>query len=310
MDLDHLLPAARLAAALPDDGRVDLILGSECWIGYPRAQAVLGRLHQLYRYGPGRVRPPNAILVAPSNNGKSTLIERFRRDHPPPPGADEGAEAETLPVVVVQMPSEPTVTRFYAALLHELGAPRLRTGPGRRKQDLERMALDILRAVQTRVLVIDELHNLLGGRQDARREFLNLLRYLGNDLRIPIVGAGTRDAHIAIRTDPQLENRFEPLTLPVWEAGEETATLVASFAASLPLRRPSPDLARAAVLRTLLERTGGVIGEVLSLLRAAAVTAIENGNERITAAVLADAGYLGPEERRARLERDLARRAA
>jgi hypothetical protein len=310
MDLSHQLPDGPPAAAMPNDFRVDLILGSECWIGYPRAEAVLARLHLLYKYGPGRVRPPNALLIAPSNNGKSTLIERFRRDHQPPPEAGNSAEAETIPVVVVQMPSEPTVSRFYAALLHELAAPRLRAGPGRRKQDLERMALDVLQGVQARVLVIDELHNLLGGKQDSRREFLNLLRYLGNDLRIPIVGAGVRDAHIAIRTDPQLETRFEPLTLPLWKAGQETATLVASFVASLPLRQPSPDLAKAGVLRTLVERTGGAIGEILDLLRAAAVTAIESGEESITSGVLADAGYLGPGERRAQLERDLGRRAA
>lgn len=295
---------------MPDDHRIDLIHGDECWIGYARAEAVLARLHQLYRYGPGRVRPPNVLIVAPSNNGKSTLIERFRRDHQAPPGAGDGAQAETIPVVVVQMPSEPTVSRFYAALLHELGAPRVKAGMGRRKQDLERVALDVLRGVRTRVLVIDELHNLLGGKQDARREFLNLLRYLGNELRIPLVGAGTRDANIAIRTDPQLENRFEPLTLPVWSVAEETATLVASFAASLPLRRPSPDLAKAGVLRMVVGRTGGTIGEILALLRAAAVSAIESGEEAITARTLAEAAYLGPIERRTYMERDLARSAA
>ena len=43
---------------------------------------------------------------------------------------------------------------------------------------------------------------------------MNLLRFLGNDLRIPLVGVGTREAYLAIRSDDQLENRFEPLTLP------------------------------------------------------------------------------------------------
>ncbi|RUW16662.1 transposase, partial [Mesorhizobium sp. M4B.F.Ca.ET.013.02.1.1] len=170
----------------------------------------------------------------------------------------------------VQMPTEPTVSRFYAVLLDELGAPSIRRiGRGARKHDLERLALDILKSVGTRVLVIDELHNLLAGRRDDRLEFLNLLRYLGNALRIPIVGAGTRDAHFAIRTDPQLENRFEPLALPLWEPGAETATLIASFTASLPLRRPSPDLCRAGTLRGIIERTGGTIGEILTLMRAA-----------------------------------------
>jgi hypothetical protein len=308
--LDHLSPDVGLAAALPDEARIHLIQATECWIGHSRAEAVLARLHQLFVYGPGRIRPPNALLVAPSNNGKSTLIERFRRDHDAPPGAGDDAEAEVIPVVVVQMPTEPTVSRFYATLLSELGAPGRRVGRGVRKHDLERLALDVLRGVQARVLVIDELHNLLGGRQNTRHEFLNLLRYLGNALRIPIIAAGTRDAHRAIRTDPQLENRFEPIALPLWGTDVETATLIASFAASLPLRRSSPELCRAGVLRAIVTRSGGSIGEILALMRAAAVTAIESGEEALTPRALEMAAYLGPEQRHARLERDLPRSTA
>jgi hypothetical protein len=33
-----------------------------------------------------------------------------------------------------------------------------------------------------RALVIDELHNVLAGRGEARREFLNLLRFPGSEL--------------------------------------------------------------------------------------------------------------------------------
>jgi hypothetical protein len=122
-DFAHLLPDVRVAAALPDEERIDLIRVAEWWIGYARAQEVLARLHELFVYGPGRLRPPDALLVAPSNNGKSTLVERFRRDHGPPPGAGDGFEAEVIPVVVLQMPTEPSVSRFYATLLDELGAP-------------------------------------------------------------------------------------------------------------------------------------------------------------------------------------------
>lgn len=38
------------------------------------------------------------------------------------------------------------------------------------------------------MLVIDELHNVLAGNNVSRREFINLLRFLGNELRIPLVG--------------------------------------------------------------------------------------------------------------------------
>lgn len=79
------------------------------------------------------------------------------------------------------MPSEPSVTRFYVALLAAMGAP-LR--PRQRLPELEQLALSLLRRVGVRMPVIDGMHNVLAGNSVSRREFLNLLRFLGNELRV------------------------------------------------------------------------------------------------------------------------------
>jgi len=204
VDLSHLHPAAQQIARLPDAERLRYIRADR-WIGYPRATEALGRLETLLSW-PSKQRMPNLLLIGPTNNGKSMIVEKFRRGDPPVSHPDR----EEIPVLVVQMPSEPSVIRFYTALLAALGAP-LRSRY--RLADLEQTVLRLLRSAAVRMLVIDELHNVLGGRGDGRREFLNLLRYLGNELRIPLVGVGTRDAYLAIRADDQLENRFAPLTL-------------------------------------------------------------------------------------------------
>ncbi|SRR6266487_4674486 len=225
-DLSHLHPAAQEIARLPDEERLRYVRADR-WIGYPRATAALERLETLFCW-PSKQRMPNLLLIGPTNNGKSMIIEKFRRTHPPISHEDR----EEIPVLVVQMPSEPSVTRFYTALLAVLGAP-LRTRY--RIAALEQLVLRLLRAASVRVLVIDELHNVLGGRGDTRREFLNLLRFLGNELRIPLVGVGIRDAYLAIRADDQLENRFQPFTLPRWESDDDACSLLASFAAAFPL---------------------------------------------------------------------------
>jgi Bacterial TniB protein len=223
VDLSHLHPAAQQIARLPDEERLRYVRADR-WIGYTRASAALARLETLFAW-PVKQRMPNLLLIGPTNNGKSMIIEKFRRSHPPISHEDR----EEIPVLVVQMPSEPSVGRFYTALLVALGAPiRSRY----RVADLEQLVLRLLRSAGVRMLVIDELHNVLGGRGDTRREFLNLLRFLGNELRIPLVGVGIRDAYLAIRADDQLENRFAPLTLPHWEAGAEACSLLASFASS------------------------------------------------------------------------------
>ncbi len=295
VDLGHLHPSAQSVARLPAEERLQRIR-SDRWIGYPRALEALARLEALYEW-PTKQRMPNLLLVGPTNNGKSMIIEKFRRRHLPTSGPDE----EQVPVLVVQMPSDPSVPRFYAGLLGALGAP-LR--PRQRVGELERSALGLLRRVGVRMLVIDELHNVLAGRDAARREFLNLLRFLGNELRVPLAGVGTKDAYLAIRSDDQLENRFEPLTLPLWAEGPEVLSLLASFASSFPLRNPSP-IADPDMSRYLLARSEGTIGELTRLLTEAAVAAVDSGEEAINHRSLTLAAYTGPSERRRQFEREL-----
>ena len=174
-----------------------------------------------------------------------------------------------------------------------------------RVTELEAIALRILQKIKVRLLVIDEVHNVLSGSASAQREFLNLIRFLGNQLRIPIVCVGTKDAYFAIRSDDQLENRFEPLTLPLWQDDTEFSSLLLSFASTLPLRQPSkldtPDL-----MRFILDKSEGTIGEITALLIRAEIIAIESGDEAINRKILALVDYESPTDRRRQFERDLA----
>ncbi|MGK7051670.1 TniB family NTP-binding protein [Pseudomonas aeruginosa] len=85
----------------------------------------MNRLETLYAW-PNKQRMPNLLLVGPTNNGKSMIVEKFRRAHPVGTDADQ----EHIPVLVVQMPSEPSVIRFYVALLAAMGAAPARTAAG------------------------------------------------------------------------------------------------------------------------------------------------------------------------------------
>lgn len=296
--VSYLTPAAQAAAMLPDEERIQYLRGDR-WIGYTRARSTLQRLEELFNW-PSKQRMPNLLVIGPTNNGKSMIIEKFKRDHLRA-AVREHADHEVIPIVVVQTPSEPSAARFYAMLLASIGAP---IHPRARIAELEQLTLKLLRSVRVKILVIDELHNVLAGATDVRREFLNLLRFLGNELRIPIVGVGTREAYLAIRSDDQLENRFEPMLLPIWEEGDELLALLASFSAVLPLKRVS-DIANEATARYVLSRTEGTIGEIAKLLMAAAIAAIESGEESINQRTLAQAGYESPTERRQTFERAL-----
>lgn len=295
LDLSHLIPSAQKIAMLPGIERTQRIRADR-WIGYSKALEALNKLESLLSW-PQKQRMPNLLIIGPTNNGKSMIIEKLKRTYP----ATSEPDAEKIPVVSVQMPSEPSIKRFYSALLVAIGAPIRHM---KHISELEQQALKLLRAVKVRMLVIDELHNITAGKGNIQREFLNLLRFLGNELRIPLVGIGTKEAYLAIRTDDQLENRFEPMVLPIWQEGQELESLLASFVAMLPLRKPS-HIATSDVARYVLARTEGTIGEIAQLLSCTAIAAIESGEESINSRTFNLANYEGPTERRRSFEREL-----
>ncbi len=296
-DLSHLHPIAQATVYLPNPERM-MRIRNERWIGYTRAHQALSKLEELFTF-PKRQRMPNLLIIGPTNNGKSMIVEKFRRSHPSRPL--ENTPNEIIPVLVMQMPSDPSISRFYYLLLAAMNAP---IRPRMRLADLEPLSLKLLRATAVQMLIIDECHNMLAGSNSMQREFLNLVRFLGNELQIPIVCVGTREAYLAIRSDDQLENRFEPFILPTWQEGEELMSLLASFAASFPLRYPS-SVHQSELARYVLSRTEGTIGEISALMVRAAIAAIESGEEALNARTLALADYESPTERRKAFERQL-----
>jgi Bacterial TniB protein len=250
---------------------------------------------------PVRQRMPNLLIIGPTNNGKTMIVEKFRRDHPAAPSAD-GAH-EIMPVVLVQMPSEPDLKRLYAAILRAVHAPP--RPPHEPLAHVEDFTLRLLQRIGLRVLVLDEVHNLLGGSSAQQRALLNVLRCLGNTLRVPLVCVGTREAYLAIRSDEQLENRFEPFAVPRWQADADYASLLASFEALFPLRHAS-HLSQPPLSTHILAQSEGTIGEISTLLTRAAVLAIRQGQERIDLPLLSLVDYHPPTERRRVFERTLA----
>jgi hypothetical protein len=288
----HLLPQIRALADAPAEMRIRRIR-TDRWIGYARAEAALAAMEDLLTF-PKRMRMPNLLLVGPSNNGKTMIVEKFRREHVRGAEADVREGAIAVPVLKVQMPPAPDERRFFSAVLEALGAPDRSNDRLAAKQD---MAMRMLRATSVRLLVIDEVHNILSGSRDQQRRFLNLLRWLGNELQVPLVAVGTSDALRAIQSDDQLANRFTPFSLPPWRFDAEYLRMLNTLEAMLPLREPS-GLEEPAFAQKILTAAEGILGEVVNLVTAAAVAAVVSGEERIRIERIEDIGFIPPTERR------------
>lgn len=273
-DYAHLLPAYRHQAALADAERIAWIRADR-WLDLDQARVALSRLEDLLVYPP-RDRMPCLLLYGDTGMGKTKIIRKFLRDHPA--CFDQGTGVTTMPVVAMQMPAEPIERDIYSELLTALGAPGPADGATYRQKEVCRR---LLRSMGARMLIIDEIHAMLAGSFRQQRVFLNAIRFLANDLRIPLVCAGTDLARQALLTDPQLAERFEAFQLQHWKNDARLAQLLASLATILPLRRPS-NLAAPAIRTRVLDLTDGVTVRIFRLVETVAVEAIRSGAECIT----------------------------
>ncbi len=271
----HLAPAYRRFADLPDEERIAWIRADR-WIGFDQAGAALARLENLLSYPP-RDRMPCLLIYGDTGMGKTKIVRKFERDHPPKFCQVTGADKR--PVVVAQVPSEPIERDLYRELLAAMGAPAMAGGTLAREKDVCR---SLLRTVGAKMIILDEVNGMLAGTFRQQRIFLNAIRFLANDLRVPLVCAGTDLARQALLTDAQLAERFEAFYLKPWQNDVAFTGLLKSFERILPLRESS-DLMSAETRARIQKLTSGVTARIFRLIETAAEDAIRTGRERLSA---------------------------
>lgn len=271
--LGHLPLAVRSLVDLSDAERRRIIL-SDRWIGYPLAMQTVRRVEELLRR-PRVSRMRSLLVLGPSGMGKTLIRRKLERDHAE--GFAVPGSAAPHPLISLQLPPRPDERRFYAHLLDQLGAP---PRPRDTLDQIEVSALRLLRHLRPAALMLDEFQHVgASGARDVQA-MLNLVKFLANELEMPVIAFGTDAALHVLKMDTQVDSRFDKHSLPVWRDSEAFADLVSSIMAAMPLRRPSAVQDRALV-RALLKLSGGVTGDVFHLLTTAAATAV-GGEERIT----------------------------
>ncbi|WP_342456603.1 TniB family NTP-binding protein [Pseudomonas sp. PSKL.D1] len=289
-DFSHLLPSIiDKVSCMSDQERIDH-LAMQRWIGYTRAREVSEALESLYNH-PRVTRMPNMLLIGRTNNGKTDIVKRFAAKHPA--AENLGGEHILAPVIFVQTPPKPTENGFYAEILRPLMIkPVAGSNDTKRSQ-----VIDILRAVQLKVLIIDEMHNTLANSSQSQHQFLNLIKYLTNELQVSIIGVGDETLLNAVSIDSQIQNRFEPQILTRWVKGAEFTRLLKSFEKILPLKKAS-NLSEPLLAAKILSLSEGTIGELSKLLNAAASLAIQSGVEAIDLEILNSCQFTPPSQRR------------
>lgn len=285
-DHAHLLPECLAVMTLSDEERIAW-MDYPRWIGYPRATDILDVLQGLMNK-PQKPRMQNLLIVGDSNNGKTTLIRRFG-DLCGESYVNENNDP-VRPIIIAEAPTSADEKSLYISILERFWTPYRPSDP---VSKLRYQVIHLMRACHVRMLIIDELHSLLTGTATKQREVMNALKLLCNELCIPIVGVGTREAVRVLHTDPQHASRFDVAALPSWSLDKNFQRLLASFEKVLPLQRASrlhaPESAN--LLHAISE---GNLGNLHRLLVECAKEAIRTGKEQIDVPIIEGKQWIRP----------------
>ncbi|MBE2172422.1 TniB family NTP-binding protein [Acinetobacter oleivorans] len=277
---------------LSDSDRINTLF-SDRWIGYKKAVTILDTLTDILNR-PRKLRPECLLIVGDSNMGKTTIIHEFTKQYYTKTVNDIDMELLSVkkPVLTILAPAKANVKELYINILNHFFVPFRPTDP---EAKLRNQAVHLMRKYETKMLIIDEIHNCLTGSTKLLSEVMNTLKNLSNDLSLNIVGVGTREAVTILHTDAQYASRFDVAMLPKWELNQDFLRLLLSYVRLLPLKKRS-DLASQRLATLIFEISGGNFGDLNRLLIECAKEAIVQGNEEITEEIVHKFKWLKPTE--------------
>jgi hypothetical protein len=281
LETNHLLSQIRAIVSSPSEMRINFVL-RDSFVPYALALESLSRMEEL-RTRPRTHRPEGLLIAGATGNGKTSILREFLNRNL----GYSTPDVEIKPVLYVISPATAGESRLLASILRSFGYEKWELGSVDVKM---RRVLNALLKCKVQVLVIDEIHNMLTGRQRLW-ESLNVVKTLSNELELPIMLAGIETAKDVVREDPQVSSRFRLIELPTWKDGKEYRDFLCALESTLPLAKPSklyekekavPLLELSKGLDTAPVPRAGILGNLVKLVKESAVQAIKDSSELIS----------------------------
>jgi thymidine kinase len=220
--------------------------------------------------------------LGPSGSGKTTAAIAFAEWYE---SLGRHAAGER-PVLIVPLDRASTSKRLFSSILRVLGDGFYDRGT---EETLQKRAYEALRRFRVRLVVIDEVQHLRF-RSTERNDTTDTLKRILDDGVAPVMFAGTDDAAEFLNSNKQLANRLlPPCDLPPLRRSDpQDRAIFKDYVAKLDaalveteLTGTSSGLTDKRVLSCLFEVSGGVLGRVSNLVRAALARALARSADRV-----------------------------
>ena len=239
------------------------------FILHAKARVALSAMKDIYNRPKNLARPACLAVIANSNEGKTTVTNRFHKDLGGEAACVLGVHDE-MPVVLVEMPARATEPRVCLAIARALGL----TAYGSAVKS--RMVSDnVMRALVTKkvqILMLSEFQHVSPIPKFERQVVYDLIKGISNH-GISIVAIGTQEAKVCLAEDEQVANRMRIVSLTSFALNQEFRDFLHSLEYYYPLPMPS-GLGTTDMAKEIYGRTNGITGEVVAFCNAAAVYAM------------------------------------
>ena len=273
----RLQPEAEAALSESDNIRIDLITRDRM-ILYPAMVGVQAQADWLFNE-PIRMRARGLVICSRAGNGKTSLAQAMSRRFSSVGNGDESC------ALMISMAGVRDARTVYGRILETLGSP---ARVSHRLSDRELLVTRLLKVVNCRLLILDEVQDLLLGSEREQQRALEAIKFLMNERCLPVLAFGTEKAGQGFGSDPHLAARFKEFTLPLWKADNTLANFLATYERFLPLKKVS-NLATPDKVALLAKLGNGVLDNIIQRVQNAALMAIANGSEHITLDLLKQA---------------------
>ncbi len=255
-------------------------MAERIFIKYPRLKEILGKVADCHRNAKLAAEPPCLFVTGPTGAGKTTISRYFRENHP----RRASEEGTVVPVLTATIPSPASVKSLATSLLDSLGDPI--PDKGSTVSQTYRL-YKLMSKCEVELVILDEFQHII---DRERLKVLNTaadwLKNLVNHTGKPMVLMGMPGADKILDANDQLERRFssrmtlEPFGWGTKASEDDFRRFLQVLDENLPFNARSQLASWETALR-IHYATGGVVGNVMAVVRTATGKAVREGVERI-----------------------------
>jgi Cdc6-like AAA superfamily ATPase len=257
------------------------------FIKFPHIRHILDSMDRLYTYRCTNEEPEHLTLLGESGVGKSTLLVKYRDEHP----VIEHEELTEVPVLYVAIGPSPTPRALASAILRALGDPKCDVG---KEADLTYRLLHLIKLCRVRLVIIDEVNHLIDwGGEKTHHVAADWLKRLVDATRVSFVLAGVPRTLRLLEKNDQLRSRFREVIEIERFSVEGSAEL--EFRGALRAFKehlgelPALDISGAVMAHQFAFATDGRLRDIRRLLVRAVELAYREPQPRLADGILAEA---------------------